>query len=192
MDFFPTQTNMGTVPIEQTIPTWYDGVNTGFQNQPNMMQPPVPIPYPGDIQNNGNMRAEQMVPAIQQPPVEHINTAPYPGPLSMYLNRTSNFQLTMYPDDPNTSVTYAPCQGPRPWNYAQCYGFYGEPPCPLVNLVDMEDFMWVYSLGDMTHIQMSIECDCVRVYNCIVSYGNRQNVATYIDLQLVQSTCWLD
>lgn len=36
---------------------------------------------------------------------------------------------------------YAPCQGPRPWNYAYCYGFYGEPACPMINLVDMEDFM---------------------------------------------------
>lgn len=36
---------------------------------------------------------------------------------------------------------YAPCQGPRPWNFSYCYGFYGEPACPLVNIIDMEDFM---------------------------------------------------
>lgn len=35
----------------------------------------------------------------------------------------------------------APCQGPRPWNFSYCYGFYGEPACPLVNIIDMEDFM---------------------------------------------------
>lgn len=38
-------------------------------------------------------------------------------------------------------ATYPPCQGPRPWNYAYCYGYYGEPACPLINMVDMEDFM---------------------------------------------------
>lgn len=38
-------------------------------------------------------------------------------------------------------TSYAPCDGPRPWNYAYCYGYYGEPACPLINMVDMEDFM---------------------------------------------------
>lgn len=37
--------------------------------------------------------------------------------------------------------SYAPCEGPRPWNFAYCYGFYGEPPCQFANMVDMEDFM---------------------------------------------------
>lgn len=47
---------------------------------------------------------------------------------------------------------YAPCEGPRPWNFAQCYGFYGEPACPLVNIVDIEDFMWVQVF--VSHTQM--------------------------------------
>jgi hypothetical protein len=35
-----------------------------------------------------------------------------------------------------------PCKGPQPWNYAQCYGYYGgEAPCQFANVVDMEDFM---------------------------------------------------
>lgn len=37
--------------------------------------------------------------------------------------------------------TYPPCQGPQPWNFAQCYGYYGEAPCQFSNVVDMEDFM---------------------------------------------------
>lgn len=37
--------------------------------------------------------------------------------------------------------TYAPCDGPRPWNYDYCYGYYGEPACPMISMVDMEDFM---------------------------------------------------
>ncbi|GAB0087527.1 protein similar [Sergentomyia squamirostris] len=49
------------------------------------------------------------------------------------------YQGNFYQPDPPTS--YAPCQGPRPWNFAYCYGFYGEPPCPFANMIDMEDFM---------------------------------------------------
>lgn len=37
--------------------------------------------------------------------------------------------------------SYAPCDGPRPWNYDYCYGYYGEPACPMISMVDMEDFM---------------------------------------------------
>lgn len=38
--------------------------------------------------------------------------------------------------------SYAPCRGPRPWNFAECFGFYGEAPCQYANVaVDMEDFM---------------------------------------------------
>lgn len=36
---------------------------------------------------------------------------------------------------------YPPCQGPQPWNFAPCYGYYGEAPCQFANVVDMEDFM---------------------------------------------------
>lgn len=39
--------------------------------------------------------------------------------------------------------TYPPCQGPQPWNFAQCYGYYGDAPCQFADVVDMEDFMWV-------------------------------------------------
>lgn len=38
--------------------------------------------------------------------------------------------------------SYPPCQGPQPWNYAECYGYYGEAPCQFAAVgVDMEDFM---------------------------------------------------
>jgi hypothetical protein len=35
----------------------------------------------------------------------------------------------------------APCQGPQPWNYGYCFGFYGDDPCQFTNVVDIEDFM---------------------------------------------------
>lgn len=41
----------------------------------------------------------------------------------------------------DTAQTYPPCQGPKPWNFAECYGYYGEAPCQFANVVDMEDFM---------------------------------------------------
>lgn len=41
----------------------------------------------------------------------------------------------------DNAQTYPPCQGPQPWNFAQCYGYYGEAPCQFANVVDMEDFM---------------------------------------------------
>lgn len=38
--------------------------------------------------------------------------------------------------------SYTPCRGPRPWNFAECFGFYGDAPCQYANVaVDMEDFM---------------------------------------------------
>lgn len=39
--------------------------------------------------------------------------------------------------------SYTPCRGPRPWNFAECFGLYGDaPPCQYANVaVDMEDFM---------------------------------------------------
>lgn len=41
----------------------------------------------------------------------------------------------------NVSAYPSPCDGPQPWDYGYCYGFYGEAPCPYLNVVDMEDFM---------------------------------------------------
>lgn len=38
--------------------------------------------------------------------------------------------------------SYTPCRGPRPWNFAECFGFYGDAPCQYANVaVDMEDLM---------------------------------------------------
>uniref|UniRef100_A0A182SZL1 Uncharacterized protein n=1 Tax=Anopheles maculatus TaxID=74869 RepID=A0A182SZL1_9DIPT len=48
---------------------------------------------------------------------------------------------TSFLEQPYVAANYAPCQGPPPWNYAYCYGYYGQEPCPFVNMVDMEDFM---------------------------------------------------
>jgi hypothetical protein len=55
---------------------------------------------------------------------------------------STNFNDMTMDDLYNQSFeTHAPCQGPQPWNYAYCYGFYGEDPCQFSNVVDIEDFM---------------------------------------------------
>lgn len=69
-------------------------------------------------------------------PVPSLSLPPPPLPSSSTTTTTSYMN-----GDGNALVTYAPCQGPRPWNFAQCYGFYDQPACPLLNIIDMEDFM---------------------------------------------------
>lgn len=55
------------------------------------------------------------------------------------VNMNANYSGANYFTD--VAQTYPPCQGPQPWNYAECYGYYGEAPCQFMNVVDMEDFM---------------------------------------------------
>lgn len=56
----------------------------------------------------------------------------------------NNVQQTYVPSGEfyqEITPTYPPCQGPQPWNFAQCYGYYGEAPCQFADVIDMEDFM---------------------------------------------------
>lgn len=51
----------------------------------------------------------------------------------LHENQQYERQLNNISKDLNSSVyceniamiSYAPCEGPKPWNFAQCYGFYG-------------------------------------------------------------------
>lgn len=86
----------------------------------------------------------------------------YHRPMSMHFNNDANNYFPPPPlppsscaGDGNSMMTYPPCQGPRPWNFAQCYGFYGQPACSLLNIIDMEDFMWV-------SLQFAMRFLCVR------------------------------
>lgn len=74
----------------------------------------------------------------------------YPEQNTTAMQQTSAFQQGVdssasYSDGSyftDIAQTYPPCQGPQPWNFAQCYGYYGEEaPCQFSNVVDMEDFM---------------------------------------------------
>lgn len=83
------------------------------------------------------------------PLIESIAVMPEPNTNNLHQFTHLPFVMAAHPQAhlPNANEIdipipeYAPCQGPRPWNFSYCYGFYGEPACPMVNLVDMEDFM---------------------------------------------------
>lgn len=62
--------------------------------------------------------------------------------------KTNNYSNTNSAYGTNYNYAYAeslqthpPCGGPQPWNFAQCYGYYGDAPCQFANVIDMEDFM---------------------------------------------------
>lgn len=113
-----------------------------------------------------NVVHEQPLTILTTAEQTHTNIDYYQRPIPMHFSSDANYLQTAVPSltppssspstllssssstsyvngDGNALVTYAPCQGPRPWNFAQCYGFYGQPACSLLNIIDMEDFMWV-------------------------------------------------
>lgn len=67
-------------------------------------------------------------------------TSFYSGDSSGAINGTVS-PFMDYPFAHHSETTYAPCEGPKPWNYAHCYGYFGEPACQMMSVVDMEDFM---------------------------------------------------
>lgn len=83
------------------------------------------------------------------PPVPHFSPGPPDAPYVAQTTVTDTASLYATPTPPAIDAygcsfpeqTFAPCEGPQPWNYAYCYGYYDEPACPMMNLVDMEDFM---------------------------------------------------
>lgn len=130
----------GVIPPTDHSPPWVDAVNAEFYYDQHHKQDVV-NPVLNLHENPLTMAtttATTVVKAIQS----HLDYYQQPIPTD-YINDNSR----LYLDD--NIMPYAPCQGPSPWNFenfAQCYGFYGQPPCPLVNIIDMEDFMWVASV----------------------------------------------
>lgn len=117
--------NVPSTPSVGHSPTWYEAVNSEFYYQQTQIH---------EMKSNSN---QQM----------YVNSAQIPEQMEYIENyqpliSTQFASNQTYFDENNVTMhSYAPCQGPRPWNFAQCYGFYGEPACPLVNIIDMEDFM---------------------------------------------------
>lgn len=65
--------------------------------------------------------------------------------VTMPFNDSHDDQPTQYHNgySDQNQMSFPPCQGSQqhPWNFAHCYGFYGEPACQFSNIIDMEDFM---------------------------------------------------
>lgn len=134
--------------------TWFDAVNSEFHYDQHRKQDV-------DLKNNSNQHMYATASGAVNPVLNlHENplamaTAPaeptqsnmdyYQRPiLSTYINNNYRMSSPSLPYVDDNITTYAPCQGPPPWNFtnfAQCYGFFGHEPCPLVNIIDMEDFM---------------------------------------------------
>lgn len=115
-EFTPTTDFFGidnSVPYEQQVPTY----NGNYSGQIN---------YPVQVQQVQQMQQVQQV----------HNYSAFPPPTNYHFGPGQE-QFQEFPEVPS----YPPCQGPQPWNYAYCYGYYGEAPCQFVDVVDMEDFM---------------------------------------------------
>lgn len=153
-----------TVPTSRS-PSWFEAVNSEYFYDQNQIQD---MKTNNHQMYATNMAAHSTANVHDQPLTvlttsEHSHTSieyyQPPDVQSMHFNNNANYLLQtqlqsqsqpsplpslsqppMY-DDGSAMLTYAPCQGPRPWNFAQCYGFYGQPACPLLNIIDMEDFM---------------------------------------------------
>lgn len=154
MEFYG-QSNVATVPSDHS-PTWIDAVNSEFYYDQHRKQDIAHLKntthmYPttnGGVANStfnlpGHMLAMATTPVdSMQKNVDYYQQQPTTpmeyGHDDSYLSPALTSSL--YSDDSSTAI-YAPCQGPPPWNFAPCYGYYGQAPCSLVNIIDMEDFM---------------------------------------------------
>lgn len=90
---------------------------------------------PPNYYNANNQQEVQAFQNFSNPNEMQPTTAYFPHSV----DQTAGFSGGNYFID--NAQTYPPCQGPQPWNFAQCYGYYGEAPCQYTNVVDMEDFM---------------------------------------------------
>lgn len=163
MDFYgQTSATVATVPTGRS-PTWFEAVNSEFFYEQNQIQDMKSKNhhniYSTNITNHLSNVHDQpltMVTTSEQQTHTGIDYYQQPNVHSMHFNSNANYlpqthsqsqsqsPQQPYNGDGNAMVSYAPCQGPRPWNFAQCYGFYGQPACSLLNIIDMEDFMWVF------------------------------------------------
>lgn len=119
----------------QLVPNVLNGLSNGLPY-------PQPVPAHPHVQSNSEFPIQMTDSSAFHPTAMPIDKMPisshfYGGATSFNANvRAENTVAFAEPLN-----GYAPCQGPRPWNFAQCYGFYGEPACPLVDIIDIEDFM---------------------------------------------------
>lgn len=92
----------------------------------------VPSNY---YENNNN----QQMQCYQNYPEQNATTVQQTNAFQQGVDSSAGYSGASYFTD--IAQTYPPCQGPQPWNFAECYGYYGEAPCQFSSVVDMEDFM---------------------------------------------------
>ncbi|XP_058055586.1 protein similar-like [Anopheles bellator] len=125
----------------------------GLYNQSQMLTAVAPATAPNNDYHHQHHHQQQqqhgsvtggayqpfypLAPQPAAPP--SASSSPYNTPPEMV--GAPNLSSASFLEQPYVSANYAPCQGPPPWNYAYCYGYYGQEACPYVNMVDMEDFM---------------------------------------------------
>lgn len=132
MSYFIPSNVSSTSPIGR-LPSWFEAVNSEFYYEQTQIQD-MKAQSRQTIYANYVQMPEQTSTAI-----EHIEN--YQRPISAKFASNANYLALTEFDNSVAIESHAPCQGPRPWNFAQCYGFYGQPACPLGNIIDMEDFM---------------------------------------------------
>lgn len=105
--------------------TWFEAVNAEFFFEQSQVK---------HVRSNGNRIFEENT----HQPLEHLHEDHHH---QRQLNNHLKISNLSAHCDSKSIISYAPCQGPKPWNFAQCYGFYDQPACPLAKIIDMEDFM---------------------------------------------------
>lgn len=88
---------------------------------------------PSNLYKNGSYQQQYSI----QNNYSAVNNNLYGANVSQNAQYSGNNENYYYMEQ-----SYTPCRGPRPWNFAECFGFYGDAPCQYANVaVDMEDFM---------------------------------------------------
>ncbi|XP_055587328.1 protein similar [Uranotaenia lowii] len=119
--------NKGQIETPYQTAQFCSGPQPMFSNQQQDMIPKVGPMQQFSYQQEARHQAPSYQPYVQQTLPQPVNVMIPPA----------------FMEQPYPLPNYAPCQGPPggPWNYGYCYGFYGEAPCPYVDVIDMEDFM---------------------------------------------------
>ncbi|KAL7022431.1 hypothetical protein ACKWTF_012240 [Chironomus riparius] len=141
---YPQQQQIQNNPNENY--QYYNNISVNFNSFGDSV---VPSNFYENNNENASLQSYQM---HQQPNINqsnfYSNATESVNILSNVVN-TNNFTNTNSAYTTNCNYAYAeslqthpPCHGgPQPWNFAQCYGYYGDAPCQFSNVIDMEDFM---------------------------------------------------
>lgn len=120
--------------MNDSRPEWWEAVNSELSYEQRQVRN---MKSGGQPAHHGFEQHQMVYESTCQSPALGYPSQPYSPDSDQYSIASFGASNGGYPE----MSTYPPCHGPRPWNFAYCYGYYGEPACPLINMVDMEDFM---------------------------------------------------